>query len=73
MNQWQPIETAPHGVWLLLECGSGGVIEGCYCADEDGETQWWDSYGRIVGGPEYWLPTESLPDRPDEPSAGSRP
>lgn len=61
--RWQPIETAPKGEWILLSCGSAGIVEGCYTTPEGCEpAMWMDSYGRQIFGPLHWVP---LPDTPD--------
>lgn len=67
MNEWQPIETAPRGPWVLLwwpsitDCALVGyVLSGrwkCPIGSFDGYTEGEDN----LAGPTHWMP---LPEPP---------
>jgi hypothetical protein len=49
--EWKPIETAPHGVWVLIHA-YGIVTQACWNANG-----WWETFNgnRIsIGGATHW-------------------
>lgn len=67
-NEWQPIETAPRdGTDILVCCGPDfdpmfGVA--AWRNDTDGWFIWWDTSGKIVTWPEFWMPLPLPPESP---------
>lgn len=57
MSEWQPIETAPKDVWILLY-EEGLIWPGGF---ESEESRWHCPHPDFDGNPTHWMPLPSPP------------
>lgn len=66
MREWQPISTAPDGVYLLVSCPNYGVNVALLTKHPTGDA-WFFRDANWVAHPTHWMPL------PAPPQAGGTP
>ena len=69
-SEWQPIETAPRGVPVLVARPGAVMAIAILEADWAGRMAWYESVGSCVISPTHW---RLLPDPPAAPSQKAAP